>query len=263
MLAITSLTSTSFAGAAMGAPRTVMMEAKADLESMAQKLNPVVGFWDPLGFVDADVMGDANSETIGYLREAEIKHGRVAMAAFVGFCVQSNGIHFPWSTTLSGVTYESISAAGSPCAQWDALPTNAKWQIFMLIGLLEMWGECARDKHYMKGGQPGKYPSFEPIRAEIGHPTFDLFDPFGFSKNKTPEQKERGLLIEINNARLAQIGIMAFVSEARIPGSVPGLANMNIAPYDGDCMAPWAAGDAASVPNVAWMLEWQGPWGAI
>ena len=102
---------------------------------------------DPLGFVDADVMGDANSETIGYLREAEIKHGRVAMAAFVGFCVQSNGIHFPWSTTLSGVTYESISAAGSPCAQWDALPTNAKWQIFMLIGLLEMWGECARDKH--------------------------------------------------------------------------------------------------------------------
>ena len=45
MLAITSLTSTSFAGAAMGAPRAVMMEAKADLESMAQKLNPVVGFW--------------------------------------------------------------------------------------------------------------------------------------------------------------------------------------------------------------------------
>ena len=73
----------------------------------------------------------------------------------------------------------------------------------------------------MKGGKPGAFPSFEPIRKEIGHPNLDLFDPFGLSKNKTPEQKERGLLIELNNGRLAQIGIMAFVSEARVPGSVP------------------------------------------
>jgi len=202
-----------------------------------------------------------NAGAIGFLRQAEIKHGRVAMAAFVGFIVQSNGIHFPWATTLSGVSYADISAAGGPAAQWDAVPTNAKWQIFFLIAGLELWSECAMDKHYMKGGQPGKFPSFEPIRKEIGHPPLDLFDPFGFSKNKTPEQKERGLLIELNNGRLAQIGIMAFVSEARVPGSVPALKGL-ITPYSGETMAPWGPGDADSVPFVKEMLAWSdtAPW---
>merc|ERR1712216_204479 len=58
--------------------------------------------------------------TIGFLRQAEIKHGRVAMAAFVGYCVQSNGVYFPWSLTGSGITHANISAAGSPPEQWDA-----------------------------------------------------------------------------------------------------------------------------------------------
>ena len=135
------------------------------------------------------------------------------------------------------------------------MPTNAKWQIFGLIAGLELWSECAMDKHYMKGGKPGAFPSFAPIRDEIGHPTLDLFDPFGLSKNATPEKKEKGLLIEINNGRLAMLGIMAFVSEARVPGSVPGLANANIASYSGEVMAPWGPGDT-SVLYVDKMLEY-------
>lgn len=64
----------------------------------------------------------------------------------------------------------------------------------MFIGFLEFYGEfTGRDylpgseKHYVYGGKPGAYPSFGPLKASIGHPLFDLFDPFGFSKNKTPE----------------------------------------------------------------------------
>jgi len=230
----------------------VRMETPADLEVLAKKLNPVVGFWDPLGLATLEI-DDSNEAGIGFLRHAEIKHGRVAMAAFVGYIVQSNGIHFPWASTLSGTTYADIAAAGSPPAQWDAVPTNAKWQIFFLIAGLELWSECAMDTHYMKGGKPGAFPSFEPIRKEIGHPTLDLFDPFGLSKNKTPEQKERGLLIELNNGRLAQIGIMAFVSEAKVPGAVPGLAGLNIAQYTGEVMAPWGPADT-SVLYVKEML---------
>merc|ERR1712216_841887 len=72
------------------------------------------------------------------------------------------------------------------------------------------------EKHYMRGGKPGVYPSFN--KGGIPHPVpFELFDPFGLSKNASPEKKERGLLAEINNGRLAMLGIMAFVSEAKVP----------------------------------------------
>ena len=64
-------------------PQTV-----ADLKDLAKKCNPTIGFWDPLGL--AEVVD------IGWLRQAEIKHGRVAMAGFVGFIVGSNNIVWPW-----------------------------------------------------------------------------------------------------------------------------------------------------------------------
>ena len=109
---------------------------------LAKKLNPAVGYWNPLKLGESSIGSEYDVEAaIGFLRHAEIKHGRVAMAAFVGFCVQSNGIHFPWDLTTSGISFADISAAGGPAAQWDALPTNAKLQIFGAIGFLEGWGE--------------------------------------------------------------------------------------------------------------------------
>jgi hypothetical protein len=66
---------------------------KADMVALAKKLNPVVGFGDPLGSIRDDVA----PETIGGWRHAEIKHGRVAMAGFVGYCAHANGFVFPWN----------------------------------------------------------------------------------------------------------------------------------------------------------------------
>ena len=84
---------------------------------------------DPLSILDQSE--DNLQETIGWFRHAEIKHGRVAMAAFVGYCVQANGVYFPWKLTggPNPVMHADISAAGSPADQWDALPFEAKCQI--------------------------------------------------------------------------------------------------------------------------------------
>merc|ERR1712071_450798 len=107
-----------------------------------------------------------------------------------------------------------------------------------------------------KGGKPGFYPSLKT--AGFPHPVpLDLFDPFGFSKNASPEKKAKGLVAEINNGRLAQLGIMAFVAESKVPGSVPALKGL-IPAYSGECMSPFSAGDA-SLPLVKDMLGWVAP----
>jgi len=248
---------TPMAAPSVARAATPVMETKADLEALAVKLNPVVGFWDPMNLVDYDQFSVGQEASIGFLRQAEIKHGRVAMAAFVGYIVQSNGIHFPWALTTSGISYADISAAGSPPEQWDALPTAAKVQILCVIGFLEICSESKYileqngNKHYMSGGKPGAFPSLKGI---MPHPVpLDLFDPFGFSKNASPEKKAKGLLAEINNGRLAQLGIMAFLAEQKVPGSVPALTGLGLKPYAGEPMAPFSASDV-SLPFVKDML---------
>ena len=42
-----------------------------------------------------------------------------------------------------GGRYDQIAAAGGPADQWDALPTNAKLQIIVFVGLLELYSESA------------------------------------------------------------------------------------------------------------------------
>merc|ERR1719356_2337315 len=104
-----SLSSTAFQAPAFHAPATAVrasspaMMDKAGLESMAKELNPLVGFWDPLNLAGGEFWGDSNEATIGFLREAEIKHGRVAMAGFVGYIVHANDSRFPWDKVANSV----------------------------------------------------------------------------------------------------------------------------------------------------------------
>jgi hypothetical protein len=242
MLAL-SVSSLSF-----NAPAPVVQSSRASTVSMmdieglkaeAKSLNPVVGFWDPLNLSGGEFWGDSNAATIGFLREAEIKHGRVAMAGFVGYIVHANDIRWPWDKVAN-----SVPTGLSPQATWDAIPEVAKWQIILTIAFFEFWRENSfilekdGEAHYMRGGKPGYFPTFD----QLPHPVpFNLFDPFGFSKKATPEKKAKGLLAEVNNGRLAMIGLMGFLSEAKVPGSVPGLATVGIRPYDGDVMAPFDA----------------------
>merc|ERR1719201_1293880 len=214
----------------------VRMESLADLKEVAVKLNPAVGYWDPLKLAEAEFWDNTNEETIGFLRHAEIKHGRVAMAGFVGYCVQANGIKFPWEP------FASIDAT-SPPDQWDALPEAAKLQIILGVGFLEWWSELRLEPgaaHYMKGGKPGYVPPFDATPDQLPHWIgLNLWDPFKFTQKMTPERKEAKLLTEVNNGRLAMIGLFGLLSEAKVPGSVPLLKGV-IPFYAGEPMAPLA-----------------------
>jgi hypothetical protein len=222
----------------------VRMDAKSDLKEQAMALNPVVGFFDPLKLSDKTFWKTSNEATIGFLRHSEIKHGRVAMAGFVGYCVHENGIRWPWPLSTSLPDYSSFEGLSAP-AVWDAIPTWSKVQIISVIGFFEFWSETTQvlqkegQEHYMKGGKPGYFPTFK----EMAHPVpYNLFDPFGFTKKLSEEKKAKKLNIELNNGRLAMIGLMSLVSEAKVPGAVPALAGL-IKKYDGQPMAPFSEND--------------------
>ncbi|KAH8048361.1 alpha-(1-_3)-fucosyltransferase [Aureococcus anophagefferens] len=142
-----------------------------------------------LGNVDATVGNDA---TVAFLRHAEIKHGRVAMAAFLGF----------------------ISAE-----QWANIPLLGKLQIFIAIGMLESYGEGAGDDsvHYMKGG----VRLLPEIRGKNnGQLVLNLYDPFNFGMRDRSAEKTR-LKSEILNGRAAMFGIFGFIAESKVQAPCP------------------------------------------
>jgi hypothetical protein len=243
--------------ARVGSPRAdARMETVSDLKELAKAQNPTIGYFDPLKLAEAEFWEQSNEATIGWLRHAEIKHGRVAMAGFVGYCLHENGVHWPWPLSTKLPDYSSFEGLSAP-AVWDAIPTASKVQILVVIGFFEFWSESRYvlekegQSHYMKGGKPGYFPTFK----EIPHPVpLNLFDPLGFTKKLSEEQKARKLNIEINNGRLAMLGLMSLVSEAKVPGAVPALAGL-IKKYDGQPMGPFSENDV-SLGFVKEMLQY-------
>ncbi|KAH8054877.1 chlorophyll A-B binding protein [Aureococcus anophagefferens] len=220
LLVALALCGTASAYVAPAAPKAVgALNSKAELEALAEGngdfLGSTLGFWDPLGISDQDFWNLGNEGTIGYLRHAEIKHGRVAMAGFLGFLAQCTPI-------VSGEhalpPYRGYVAGVTPQEQWDNIPLIGKLQIFTFVGMLESYGEGAGQPdgyvHYTKGGLPGYFP---PIEGRIGPfpiGNLNLYKPFDIFPEQSEDEKARGRQVEINNGRLAMLGLISLLTES-------------------------------------------------
>jgi hypothetical protein len=229
----------------------IVMESLSDLQQLQEDLPGPPGYWDPLSlaeqtFAISDVQGE--EATIGWLRHAEIKHGRVAMAGFLGFCAHCTPLVSGEHTILP---YRGYVAGVSPQEQWDNIPLYGKLQILVLVGMLESYGEGAGDPdgyvHYMKGGKPGYFPPIAGRAGPGGQVNLDLWDPFKLVANTSAEKNARGLKVEILNGRLAMIGLFSLLAESAVPGSVPPItlgleaAGIDSFPqYSGNIMVPFS-----------------------
>ena len=91
---------------------------------------PPLGRWDPLQ------IREQGPERYRRFVEMEIKHGRLAMAAFTGVIVTYSGLRWPGYLSLAeGIKFSDLP--GGAIASWAALPTSAWFQIVLFISILE------------------------------------------------------------------------------------------------------------------------------
>mmetsp|Transcript_2762 Transcript_2762/g.1704 ORF Transcript_2762/g.1704 Transcript_2762/m.1704 type:complete len:197 (-) Transcript_2762:170-760(-) len=88
------------------------------------------GFWDPF-----DLSGGAKPETFEQYRAAELKHGRVAQLAVVGYVVQEC-YRFPGEIS-PGLAFADVP---NGIAAVNAIPSLGWAQIIVLIGAVDYWG---------------------------------------------------------------------------------------------------------------------------
>jgi hypothetical protein len=144
-----------------------------------------VGF-DPLGFSD--------NFDIKWLREAEIKHGRSAMLATLGFVMQQF-----W--TIPGYDHVDDSNLGP-----TVVGASAMLQIVLWMGVLEFWTNKGNVTMENMFSDPARVP------GNLG------FDPMGLAVGKSQEEMDLMQYKELKNGRLAMLAIGGMIHHNWVTG---------------------------------------------
>jgi len=149
-----------------------------------------LGFWDPAGFTNA---GD--EEAFNRRRAVEIKHGRIAMLATIGYIVPDL-FRFPGYISPSN----NLKFADIPngLGALKAVPGLGIVQIVLFIGFLEL---------FVWQQKPENAP------GDIGGK--------GWKRYSDPAVKADKLNKELNNGRLAMFAIMGMMVGEGVTGQTP------------------------------------------
>jgi len=177
------------------------------LDQLPGNTRPIKAF-DPLQLASC-----GSDETLNWFRAAELKHSRVAMLAVTGYLVQASGYHWPGMIS-DDLSFAQLSGL-KPFDAWDQTPDNIKSWILFFAFCTELATESDASRrggqHYMKGGKS----------PEIVFPKFDFSN---VDADTMIVKRSR----ELNNGRLAMIGIISFIAANNIPGSVPALSGLDM-----------------------------------
>ncbi|CAE7039429.1 FCPB [Symbiodinium natans] len=159
-------------------------------------VQPPVGFWDPVGYTR-----DGNADTFKRRRETEIKHGRVAMYATMGYIVPE---YFKWPGFLSPSLGLKFSDVPNGLAAITKVPGAGWAQIVAFAGYYEL-------SVYKYSGTPGDY-GWKPITSSdpetLKKKPLDFVEHVGLVEGYSViVHAEHQLSAEIANGRMAIIGM--------------------------------------------------------
>lgn len=169
------------AGTAAFAPAQQSRSTSA-LAEKNQAFAGEIGVVAPLGLYDPfNLLDNADQDRFDHLRAVELKHGRIAMLAVVGYLV-----------TYAGVRLPGLEDVPTGFAAWDALPSEVAGQMGMSLIVMEM----ANRDHTGNAEFVGDFRN-------------NLLD-FGWDEqNDAWKTKKR--TVEINNGRAAMMGILGLM----------------------------------------------------
>jgi len=147
-----------------------------------------------VGDAGFDPLGLSDEFDIKWMRESELKHGRAAMLATVGFVVQQ-------FVTIPGYTHVDDSNLGPA-----AVGASPMLQIVVWCGAIEWWTNKGKITYEDMFSDPARVP------GNLG------FDPMGLGKNKSAEDMEKLELNEIKNGRLAMLAIGGMIHHNWVTG---------------------------------------------
>ena len=193
----TAILATLVASAAAFAP-SQQKASSTSLSAFEDALGaqPPLGLYDPLGLI-----ANGDQARFDRLRYVEIKHGRIAMLAFLGNIITRAGIHLPGAIDKAGNAFDSYPN-GWAAVGADGISRAGVYQIIALCGFLELF--------VMKDVVGGEFPGdFRNNKFDFGWDTF------------SPEVKLQKRAIELNNGRAAMMGTLGLMVHEQLGGSVP------------------------------------------
>jgi len=165
-------------------------------------------YWDKI------TMEWGSADTGAFVRAAELKHGRSAMLATIGFAIHKLGFTFnnisphEYLSVTQNIKFADLQAM-TPMEAVLKVPGEGYTQVFAVIAVIELYELTHKKGKFV--GEETVAPGLQP-----GGLTGDL----GWNPLKV-EVTDNRRLAELQNARLAMVCIMAWLAHDAIPGSVP------------------------------------------